>query len=88
MYEDFKGHVVVDTVDHITTINEYAQKYNVDISVFEVLRIEISGFREKLSSKFICKNKEDGEIEEFPIEPYNKVFEEFFKTTKIVIENK
>ncbi len=88
MYKDFKGYVIVDTVEHITTINEYAQLYNIDINLFEVLSIEIGGFKENISSKFVCKNKVDGEIVEFPIKPYTKVFEEFFKTTKIVIENK
>lgn len=88
MYGDYSGKVTVDTVDHFTTMEEFARHFEIDTDVFEVLRIEIGGSRELLSSNFVCKNRENDEIKKFAIEPYNLVFERFFKRSEIVIENK
>ncbi|CAG5087459.1 hypothetical protein [Parvicella tangerina] len=87
MYKDYKGHITVDTVDHIRTLEDYARKLEVDTQLFDVLSIEIVGSRDVLKSRLVCKSKENGELMEVSIEPYDSVFKDFFKRTEIVVEN-
>ena len=41
MYEDYKGIITIDTVDHTTTIEDYAKTFGVDIEKYKILEIEI-----------------------------------------------
>lgn len=88
MYEDYKGEIKIDTVDHITSIEEYAKINGVDTDKFKVLRIKTIAVRDSFSTEFICKEKGNIKDEEFSFKANGSIFKEFFKTTEIIIENK
>lgn len=88
MYEDYKGEIKIDTVDHITSIEEYAKNNGVDTDKFKVLRIKVIAVRDSFSTEFICKDIESDKDEEFSFKSEGSIFEEFFKRTEIIIENK
>lgn len=91
MYEDYKGTITIDTVDHIITIDDYAKHFNIDTEKYKVLEIEI--IRINLSNEETCyftiQSKKDAKnIEKVKFSPNKSIFSDFFKTAKIIIKNK
>lgn len=98
MYNDFKGTIVVATVDHCTTIEKYAEAYGIDTSKYQVLEIKVDATRDIVSidnpypfkvasNAFVCKDKNTGEIVKSSFVPKTSVFNEFCKQMEFTIKN-
>ena len=88
MYKDFTGKILVDTVDHFASLEEYAKNFGIDTNTYSVLGIEMN--RLHLSDDETCyfivqKSSKPGEELKILFEPSESLFRTLFKRTQIII---